>query len=516
MRNLALATLALAMAVAMAVGAARADCPPGAPQGQFKGVEVGAQEPVEVLLNLACQDGRLSAQVLSSIGDWPASSVEPEGARVKLKFTGGSGHGSADLTLSGDTLSGAFSVWGERGTVSLARAGPPLAGGLTPTLSITPEQWRADVAAFGELMAKRHANAFAFLPRAKFDAEIAQLQRDAARLDGDQMWVRLQRIAAEVGDGHTIVVTPPDRRVLPIRLARFGEEIRVTGAGPGLEAALGANVIAIGGTPIDEAWRRAMTLTPQAELPQLQTGVALNHLARGLTLHGLRITPQREHAVFTLRDDTGRTFKLDVPGTPPDQPIPHVTSAAAEGGLAGQKPGATFWCQALDGAVYCDWRGYQDLKAHAAEMFALADQTHATKLVLDLRGNGGGDNTEGYRWIVLPLKARADLNRKGRLYVLVGSQTFSAAMNNAAQFQDLTAATLVGETIGETPNSYQEPRQFRLPNSHLVVRASTKFYKFRQSGPNRVAPDREIIPSWADVKAGRDPVLDWVLAQPAV
>jgi hypothetical protein len=30
----------------------------------------------------------------------------------------------------------------------------------------------------------------------------------------------------------------------------------------------------------------------------------------------------------------------------------------------------------------------------------------------------------------------------------------------------------VGQSIGERPNSYQEPRQFILPNSHLVVRYS--------------------------------------------
>jgi hypothetical protein len=72
----------------------------------------------------------------------------------------------------------------------------------------------------------------------------------------------------------------------------------------------------------------------------------------------------------------------------------------------------------------------------------------------------------------------------------------------------------VGQTIGEKPNSYQEPRQFRLPNSHLVVRASTLYYEFRKNGENAVRPSTEIIPSWADVKAGRDPVMDWVLAQP--
>jgi hypothetical protein len=132
-----------------------------------------------------------------------------------------------------------------------------------------------------------------------------------------------------------------------------------------------------------------------------------------------------------------------------------------------------------------------------------------------MRDNGGGDNTEGYKWLIKPIKVRADLNVKGRLFVLIGPLTFSAAMNNAAQFADETKAMLVGQTIGEKPNSYQEPRQFRLPNSHLIVRASALFYSFRKTGENAVRPHKEIVPTWHDFISGRDPVLDWVLAQPA-
>jgi len=323
------------------------------------------------------------------------------------------------------------------------------------------------------------------------------------------------RIANLIGDGHTGVPLPPDRAVLPITLGRFGDEVRVVAAGPGLERALGARVVAIGGTPIAEAWRRALTLTPREELPALQAGRAAAYLTRGLLLHGLKITPQRDHAVFSLRDDAGRSFQLDLAALPLGTPAPRLAPAAGRRGLADQQPGKSFWCQAVaTSAVYCDFRGYQDLRARAAEMFALVDQTHASKLILDLRDNGGGDNTEGYRWLILPILNRPDLNRKGRLYVLVGAETFSAAMNNAAQFQDRSAAILVGQQIGERPNSYQEPRQFRLPNSHLVVRASTLFYRFKDHGPNAVTPDKTIVPTWADVKAGRDPVLDWVLAQP--
>jgi hypothetical protein len=85
-------------------------------------------------------------------------------------------------------------------------------------------------------------------------------------------------------------------------------------------------------------------------------------------------------------------------------------------------------------------------------------------------------------------------------------------MSNAAQFRSETKAVLVGQTIGEQPNSYQGAREIRLPNSHLVVRVSTKFYTFTVSKENVIRLDKEIPRTWADYKAGRDAVLDWVEA----
>jgi hypothetical protein len=232
-------------------------------------------------------------------------------------------------------------------------------------------------------------------------------------------------------------------------------------------------------------------------------------------LHGLGIIPDRSHARFALKDDAGKIFTVDIPGLALGVTVP-LTEMATGKGLAQENSKEPFWCRDLpqQHAVYCGFRAYETLGRGRNEMLALIEKTHPGKLIIDMRDNGGGDNTLSYAFLVKPLEALPDINRKGGLYVLVGPLTFSAAMNNAAQFQDETKAILVGQQIGEKPNSYQEPRQFRLPNSHLIVRASSLYYRFRK-GPNAVTPDKTIAPTWEDVKAGRDPALDWVLAQPA-
>ncbi len=51
-----------------------------------------------------------------------------------------------------------------------------------------------------------------------------------------------------------------------------------------------------------------------------------------------------------------------------------------------------------------------------------------------------------------------------------------------------------------------------LPNSRIDVSYSTRYYKFLPAD-QLVSPDKEILPTWADWVAGRDPVLDWIIAQ---
>jgi hypothetical protein len=105
----------------------------------------------------------------------------------------------------------------------------------------------------------------------------------------------------------------------------------------------------------------------------------------------------------------------------------------------------------------------------------------------------------------------SSVNRSGHLFVLIGPRTFSAAMANAAHFRKRTHAVLVGQPIGEKPNSFQEAREMILPNSHWIARYSIKFYRFVSGNENLIRPDEEIEETWADFQAGRDPVLDWVL-----
>ena len=508
---------ALAAGVLAAQVALAGACDPGAPAGRYVGhARMPDGEIREIILNLRCDAGGYVARFFSSTGDFPAKDAVFANGDVVVTFDYQGFPSVATLAPAGADLGGEFAVASFKQQIAMTRMADAWAeNAWRPRLDLTTAQWREDLALLARELPRRHANAFAFLTRPQFEARVADIDRRLPTLGPDQVFASLGQLVNAIGDGHTGIVSPADAvSQMPLELALVGGEFRVVAAGLGLERALGAKVIRIGAVPIARAHALALTLTPTHELAELREGRVVFYLARGLTLHGLGITPQRQSARYTFQDDAGHVFSLTAHDADADHPAT-MTSLRPKTALAAQNPDDPFWCRPLpqNHALYCAWRGYDGLHGKTQAMWTLIDQLKPDKLILDMRDNGGGDNTVGEAQLVAPLEARADLNQRGHLYVLIGPLTFSAAMNNAAQFQDQTNAILVGQTIGERPNSYQEPRQFRLPNSHLIVRASTLYYAFRKTGENAVRPTHEIIPTWADIKSGRDPALEWVLTQ---
>ena len=379
-------------------------------------------------------------------------------------------------------------------------------------LQLTSQQWKEDLRYLARELPKRHANAFHFTPRANFEKAVADLDAQLDHADSDAAWVGMQRITSLVGDGHTYLRTPRDSAEFPIDIAHFGKEYRIVSVIPGLENALGARVVKVGDVPVERAAELCKELFSRDENPTLGEAFIDDSLTTGATLRGLGIIADRNAGRYTLMDDGGREFTVDVHQLAPGS-HPALIRSYKDPPLYKQNPEQKFACKYLEDShtLYCNVRAIRDLSGPVDEMVKTIRQQNPDKLVIDLRQNGGGDYTVGERHLIHPIRSLPSINQKGHLFVLIGANTFSAAMNNAAQFRSQTAAILVGQEIGEKPNSYQEPRNMTLPNSHLQVRYSTRFYRFSENGENAVRPDQEVIPTWAEYKAGEDPVLEWVL-----
>jgi hypothetical protein len=389
--------------------------------------------------------------------------------------------------------------------------------------ALTSEQWREDLRYLGRELEQRHKNLFHTVTRAQLSGAVSELDAALPSLQSHQIIVRMTQIVALVGDGHTGVRLPSYFTLYPIGVYWFGSELRVTGAAREYRRALGARVTHIGGMPIAEVDARVRSCFPSAarenEWYVLSTSPAF--LVRPEVLHTLGVVPDLGAAPFGFEDDQGETFTLAI--TPIAAPpvvqggfaIPGMQSASAGQPLFRQRPGERFWFTYLPetGTVYLSFRGYQSLGENARNLFRFIDSTGAGRLVVDLRQNGGGDFLEGRRHLIHPLQRHPTLNQPGRLYVIVGRRTYSAAMANAIDFKKLTKAILVGEPVGERPNSYSENDEMTLPHSRLMVSYSTRYYTFLDQDVPAFLPDVRIDPSWPDFRAGRDPVMEWILRQ---
>lgn len=397
--------------------------------------------------------------------------------------------------------------------VGLAIGLPALAGGAPPASlpTLTTAQWQADVETFLRQLPKKHANAFHHLTRAEYEAAAAALRSRVAGSHPDEILVGMLQITARIGDGHTYVHMPAGTHRLPVQLLPFGADLRVVRATEEARPLLGGRLVRVDDMPLLQVVERVHTVVSQAESDAFVRGLTPSRMRVTEVLHGLGVVADPLRVRLTVVDDAGAERTAAVTAIAASSQLAWIEAAAAPP-LYSEHPNEQLWFTWIEPAktVYVGFRGYQDLRQRAQQLWSFVDAQPASKIVIDLRDNGGGDYTEGRKHLIEPLRRRPQL----RAYALVGNRTFSAAMNNAIDLRN-ARATLVGETIGERPNSYQENDEMTLPNSRLVVSYSTRFYEFLPKGsPPTVVPDRTIEPTWEEFRAGRDPVLEWVLAQP--
>ena len=378
-----------------------------------------------------------------------------------------------------------------------------------PLPAMTAEKWRADLDFFARELPKRHKNAFHAITREQFAAEVAKLAANAGKAHDDEMIVGLMRIAAMVGDGHTYVHLPSSTRQFPITIAYIEGAQRVVRAAGAAADLVGGKLTRIDEMPIADAVARIRTIIPRDESEVLTVGFTPQGLSIAEVLHGHGVVSSADSARFTVVMDDGSERSAEVSPISM-QAKPDWRTATPAPPLYRQRLGESFWYAWLpdSGTVYVSFRKYDDLRNKSQELWSFVDSHPTKKIAIDLRQNGGGDFNVGRKFMVDELARRPKLHA----FVITSARTFSAALKNAIDFREIAHATLVGETIGERPNSYSENDEMRLPGSQIQVSYSTMYYKFLpQEG--LVTPDKEILPTWADWVAGRDPVLDWIVRQ---
>lgn len=373
--------------------------------------------------------------------------------------------------------------------------------------------------------------------RTAFDAELAELRARLPDLSREEIELGLMRIAAlpGAGTGHTGIQPfqrPLDWRMYPLYAWRFDDGVWVTLAGAGAEAALGRRIVAVGGVPVDEIVERAApALAADNESGRRALHGAVFSFAEMLQAVGA-VGPDGV-AHLTLESDDGEVSELAV------EPAPLASIAGLRWGRVIQSPIAgdpfalaspadprprersfDFAYRPEDRLLFLridriDDDGDDTFAGLVERLRAVADEHPVERFVIDLRANGGGNNQLAGPLVDF-LSGHPEIDRRGVLYTLIGSRTYSAAGNLAAALERRTKTLFAGEPTGSTPNHWGDAIDLPLPRSKIFFRVSTRFWQDGGPWDRRPAiapsPGLAVATTHDDHFAGRDSVLEAVLA----
>ena len=401
----------------------------------------------------------------------------------------------------------------------------PEAGAPVQTPLTRADRWREDLAFLAREFPARQLDFAKLYPGRRFADGIAALERAVPAATDAGIVLGLMRLVAGANVAHTTVLFPRGPLAfhrLPLGLFWFSDGLAVTAASEPYRAAIGLRVVRIGAmTPDALEAAIAPYIAHENEAWLRQQGPSFMVAHELLKTLG-QVGPDGRVA-FTLARADGTTVEMRVEPGPWQNGPPLLSLTAAlnvPATLSRRYPGAYYWYEYLPEprALYVQYNRCandpaQPFAEFARGMFADADARAVDRVIVDLRFNGGGDSR-----VIAPLvdglRARPAWRARGRLYALIGRGTFSSGLMAAIDFREKLGALLVGEPLGEKPNSYGEVRPLTLPHSQVVVQYSTKFFRLVKTGdPPTYAPDVVALRSLADAIAGQDPALTAALAR---
>lgn len=350
-----------------------------------------------------------------------------------------------------------------------------------------------------------------------------------------QLYRALKAMVRELRDSHSVVLTAKesaDRRryVAPQTGAALGivegraAVIAVAADSPAARAGVRAGdvVVALNGTPLDEAFFARVSAaaddTGEASVvPALPRDAAEAERGRRLRamqrlLRGAPDAPLPSLRLALQRAADSPPIEVDLPVVPVGAP-PRVELTRLEDGIA----------------VLKLTRFAADVRAELRR--AVEQLSDAGALILDLRGNTGGDYAM-YTWLAAqfmtaPREVLTAVRREGagqrRSAVVLrpSAEAFAGPIavltdRRTASASELMATTLVEQrnavTVGESTCGcvVAVPTEHVLPDGGGLRIAETGFIsaRGRRMEGEPLAPTRLVLPTFSDLRAGRDPVLE--------
>lgn len=396
------------------------------------------------------------------------------------------------------------------------------------------EGWRYDLALLeSEVDRKGFAyGVYREISKADFHAAVQALSDQVPKLSDPQMVIALMKLLRLLGDGHTTVLAPPPlpeyALALPLQFYLFKEGLFIIASDPKYQELLGAQVLSLGGHTVDELMKSLDPITSRDNeiWPTQLNPYRLRNLP---LLRGLGLVSDINKTELRIRDAGGnsRTVTIEADSKHPsiwnDFPTEWTTYPQTLGTqlplyLKNMRTNYWFEYQPATKLLYFQYNRVlndpqEPLLQFSERLFKFIDEHDIDKLVIDIRWNNGG-NTFLSQPLVYGLIKRDKINRRGKLFVIIGRRTYSAAQNTAAFFERHTNVIFVGEPTGSRPNVVGEETPFVLPYSKVTVNVSDLYWQssWPQDYRTWIAPQIYAPPAFALYRENRDPAMEAIAA----
>ncbi|HEY8558886.1 MAG TPA: hypothetical protein VIL74_00680 [Pyrinomonadaceae bacterium] len=406
--------------------------------------------------------------------------------------------------------------------------------GLTDTSKLAREEgWRADLRL---LTCEIKRKGYHLFPRtgteADFHAAVKKLHDSIPQLTDGQIIVEIMKLMRRVGDGHSGLLGGNRAEFLqnlPVQFYLFEEGLFIIAADPKYKDLLGARVLRFGTRTPDEIVKGLAAIINRDNEIWIKQTATYRMRSLGL-LNWLGLVPETDKVSLTVRglDGKERVVSLATDATQPDiwnvKPNPSTwtnlsQTLPAPAPLYLKNPSAPYWFEYLPDSktVYFGFNSVRNdpkesLADFTSRLFKFVDENAVEKLAIDMRWNNGG-NTMLLNPLVQGLIKNEKINKRGKLFVIIGRRTFSAAQNAATFIERYTNATFVGEPTGSSPNFVGEERPFTLPYSKLVINVSDLYWESAFPFDKRtwIAPQIYLPPTFEDYRMNRDAAIEAII-----
>lgn len=380
--------------------------------------------------------------------------------------------------------------------------------------------WLADLEQLASELPKLHKNLFFNHEKDLFYRSISTLKERVETMDNYTIVMKIASIVAAIGDAHTAVALPRNNR-LPFECYWFQEGIFITSTLPDFGNLLHSKVIKIGDMLIHNVIERLSKIISHENQSFLKAQLP-DYLICADILLGLDIIDNVQSVEITVETAHNEQLELNTPTIKYEdwQPAAILSDVKASNTmpLYRQNQDKFYWSQFDSGnkLLYINYNQCKDMQSCTVSEFSkqlmmdLQINTNIQRLVIDLRNNGGG-NSELFRGFLTWLSTFERLNRKDRIFVIVGRDTFSSALLNTYYLKFNTTAIFLGEPTGGKPNCYGEVKYLSLNSSGLYIRYSTKYYDLVEDDTlPSFMPDYLFDVTFENYVQNIDPCLDWI------